>query len=121
MKETPKGTISPGITNVNFKGEYLFFTQKPFEEVGSIYVPVKSLASAYGLSTDISGMKCNLSGSVKVNADCTSGKITVDGKEISGKAIFKNRTVYLPVASFVEAMGDTAVYENGLVTVTGKE
>ncbi len=121
MKETPKGTIIPGITNVNFKGEYLFFTQKPFEEGGSIYVPVRSLASAYGLSTDISGMKCNLSGSVKVNADCTSGKITVDGKEISGKAIFKNRTVYLPVASFVEAMGDMAVYENGLVTVTGKE
>jgi len=121
MKETPKGSAIPGITNVNFKGEYLFFTQMPFKENEILYVPVKSLASAYGLYTDINGKECVLSGSVKVNADCTSGKITIDGKVISGKAIYKNRTIYVPVVSFAEAMGDSAVYENGLVTITGKE
>lgn len=121
MKETPKGTAIPGITNVNFKGEYLFFTRNPFDDGGKLYVPVKSIASAYGFSTDINGMSCTLNGAVKVTADGAKGKITVNGKELDGKAIYKNRTLFIPVVEFAEAMGDTAVYENGLVTVTGKE
>lgn len=100
--------------NVNFKGEYLFFTYPPYEKDGKVYVPAKTIASAYGLTVTHNDDGCTI-GDIAV-VDINKGTVTVRAEVIKDSAEYVNGAIYVSVIPFAEAMGDTAEY-NGEVII----
>lgn len=122
MGTAPTLTAIYNTINVNYKGEYLFFTYRPYEKNGEVYIPLVSISSAYGFKTTVeNGVYTMSKDNTVVKVDSLSGSVSLNGKNIEAKASVKNKAVYLPVIAFATAMGDNAVYNGTEVVITEKE
>ena len=117
MGKLPEISALNGI-NVKFNGEYLFFTYPPYVEDGFIFVPVKTMTGAYGLSVKHDGENCEIEGGIKV--DTAKGTISGKGSTKQNAAAYKNGAVYVSAKAFAEIMGDNAEI-SGNTVVIGKE
>ncbi len=118
MGKAPVLNALKGIVNVNFKGEYLFFTYLPYEENNNVFIPVKSIASAYKLSVKTENGVATLGNGAVI--DSNSGNLTVNGNVTENAAALRNGVVYVSVIPFAEAMGDKAYYDNEVVITEGE-
>jgi len=101
--------------NVNYKGEYLFFTVKPFVENGKVYASLRNLSSVYGFKLSFNdGCYTLEKDGYKVIVD--KNKITVNGDVLEGENVKIKSGIYcVSVVDFANAMGDSAIFDKDVI------
>ena len=121
----PGQRLVPGITNVSYNGEYMYFTQAPKFEGDDLVVTLRNAIKALGFKYSYdNGKYVGTKGESIIEVTPGSNKVTYNGKAYTiGKAPTTERIPMVSVTDLAEVIGAKCSYDsaNNVYVITDKE
>ena len=121
----PGQRLVPGITNVSYNGEYMYFTQAPKFEGDDLVVTLRNAIKALGFKFSYdNGKYIGTKGDSVIEVTPGSTKVKYNGKDYTiGKAPTAERIPMVSITDLAEVIGASCSYDsaNNVYVITDKE